>query len=134
MSFTKGKSPAARGPLAKIAMSRASSFNYSESVADDEEIVLRIDGVPAVERFKHPDFDKKQFRVYEYEFSSKERLPHRSWRTTVHVLRDGIVIKKVFSFRCGMALEGIKRINQFELVTNKPSAAKKALKERSDIL
>jgi hypothetical protein len=33
-----------------------------------------------------------------------------------------------------MALEGIKRINQFESVTNKPSAAKKALKERSDIL
>ena len=134
MSFNKGKSQAARGPLAKIAMSRASNFNYSESVADDGKVVLKIDGVPAVERFKHPDFDKKKFVVYEYESSFEGRLPHSSWITTVHVLRDGIVIKKFFSFRCGMALEGIKRINQFELVTNKPSAAKKALKERSDIL
>lgn len=134
MSFTKGKRPAARGPLAKIAMSRANSFNYSESVADDEEIVFKIDGVLAIQGFKHPDFDKKQFRVYEYEPSSKGHPSRRSWTTTVHVLRDGVVIKKFFSFRCGMALEGIKRINQFESVTNKPSAAKKALKERSDIL
>ena len=134
MPLTKGKSPAARGPLAKVAMSRAGDFSYSEAVADDGKLILKIDGVPAIQGFEHPDFDKKQFRVYEYEPSSNGCPSRRSWTTTVHVLRDGIVIKKFFSFRCGMALEGIKRINQFELVTNKPSAAKKALKERSDIL
>ena len=134
MSFNKGKSQAARGPLAKIAMSRASNFNYSESVADDGKVVLKIDGVPAVERFKHPDFNKKQFLVYEYESSFEGRLPHSSWITTVHVVRNGTVIKKFFSFRCGMALSGIKQINQLERATSQPSVAKKALKERSDIL
>ena len=135
MPMIKRHRPAARGPLAKIAMSRASEFTYSEIEPDEGKLIAEIGGVAAIERFNHPDFDKKKFDVIELErdsgHASKSR---RCWTITAHVMRDGIVIIKFFRFRCGASLNLIKELGQYEKSAKNPGEAKKPLKERGGIL
>jgi hypothetical protein len=135
MPIHKRKMPAARGPLAKIAISRATEFNYSESDPDEGKLILDIGGVMAREAFNHPDFDKKKFDVFELERDSRPAFKsRRSWTITAHVMRDGIVIRKCFRFNCGAALRRIKEIGQYEKSAKNTGEAKKPLKERGGIL
>ena len=134
MPSKKDQKPAARGPLAKVAMSRAGEFVYVEQDADEGDRILKIEGIQAIESFEHSDFDKKKFNIYEWELPVKNRGARRTWRVAVHALRDGVVIRKTFSFKCGASLKLIKEINQIDRAANKPWAEKKALKERSGVL
>lgn len=136
MPMNKGKRPAARGPLAKIAMSRATEFSYSESDPDEGKLILDIGGVMAREAFNHPDFDKKKFDVLESEAHASVRgsTSRRSWSITAHVMRDGVVIRKSFRFKCGATLNLIKELGQYEKAAKNPGEAKKPLEERGGIL
>ena len=133
MPSKKDKKPAARGPLAKVAMSRSGEFVYEEQDADEGDRILKIEGNQAIENFEHPDFDKRKFNVYEWELPVKNRGARRTWRVAVHALRDGVVIRKTFSFKCGASLKLIKEINQVEQAAIKPCVEKK-LQERSGAL
>jgi len=116
-------------------MSQAYKFTYTELIADTGEVVLKVFAATAIEGFKHPDFDKKQFSVHECETSlQKGIVPDRTWFTNVHVVRDGVIIQKRFSFKCCHALKTVKQINQIDRAAIKPSTPKKALKERAGIL
>ena len=136
MPMNKGKRPAARGPLAKIAMSRACEFGYSESDPDEGKLISETKGVLAVEAFKHSDFDKKKFSVFEWDSDSfkRESASRYSWTISAHVMRDGIVIRKCFRFKCGAALKLIKELGQYEKAAKNPGEVKKPLKDRGGIL
>lgn len=136
MPMNKGKRPAARGPLAKIAMSRACEFSYSESDPDEGKLISETKGALAVEAFNHSDFDKKKFDVLEWEAHASVRgsTSRRSWSITAHVMRDGVVIRKSFRFKCGAALKLIKELGQYEKAAKNPGEAKKPLKDRGGIL
>ena len=138
MPINKGKRPAARGPLAKVAISRGCEFSYTEIDPDEGKLMSERKGVAAIECFHHPDFDKKKFEVYERESkmdSSKHAAkPRRSWCVTSHVMRDGFVVRKCFNFRCGTALAQIRELAQYEKAAKSPGEAKKALNDRASVL
>jgi hypothetical protein len=138
MPINKGKRPAARGPLAKVAISRGCEFSYTEIDPDEGKLILERKGFGAVEAFNHPDFDKKKFDVCEWgseSHSSKQTSkPRRSWGVTSHVLRDGVVIRKCFNFRCGTALAQIRELARYEKAAKNPGIAKKTLEDRAGVL
>ena len=138
MPINKGKRPAARGPLAKVAISRGSEFSYTEIDPDEGKLISERKGVGAIEGFHHPDFNKKKFEVYEWvaqrDSSKNASKPRRSWCVTSHVMRDGVVIRKCFNFRCGTALGQIRELAQYEKAAKNPGKAKKALKDRGGVL
>lgn len=130
------KHPAAHGPLAKIAISRSSDFIYAEFDPDEGDRLLEARGSTAIELFNHPDFDKKKFIVEQSEltYSNGKTKVFRSWFVTSHVMRDGVVVRKRFSFKCGTSLMHIREIWQFEKAAKNPGEAKKPLKDRGAIL
>lgn len=136
MPMNTGQKPAARGPLAKIAISRASEITYEERDADEGKQLLETKGVKAIEAFNHPDFDKKKFHVFEWDLASSRQgqSSRNSWTITSHVMRDGVVVRKRFAFKCETVLKRIREIGQYEKAAKNAGEAKKPLKDRGGVL
>lgn len=110
-------------------------FLYVEFDADEDEPIFRASAQDALDGFKSPDFDGKRFKIHpKSSHDPRKKRIDEGWVIQCHEIRDGLLVRKRFSFTCARPLKEIKELLKLERSSRKPDKPKKTIKQRGDVL